>query len=356
MQRANYARGLRFLPIVAFITTVGFISANAQSVYTDPVGFVTLTTIGNGLQYSGLPMTQVPVLRGTMGTITANQIPVNSTLTPGQYNENTQGAQYYIEDALSTIPASAGYSDDIVSNDANNVYTAVPMGSVFNYGDSFKIYPHWTLDSLFGTNNSVAAVAGAATASASDNIFVWNPVGQTSVEYWYRTSGSSPGWRTTVSTTTDAGQVPLYVDQGLEIQRKVTGPGGTNINFQVVGGVKLSNTVTVCPFVSPDGLAYVADMYATSVTPAALNLYTGNANTGVNGGATASAADNVFVWNPAGQTSVEYWYRTSGSSPGWRTTVSTTLDAGTNVIAIGSVLKIERKSSPEFTWTIPAQY
>ncbi len=50
MQTARYPRGLRFLPKVVLITTVGLISAaigfqaSAQitNVYTAPVGFITL--------------------------------------------------------------------------------------------------------------------------------------------------------------------------------------------------------------------------------------------------------------------------------------------------------------------------
>ena len=57
MQRATNARGLRFLPKLAFITTVALVSAaisyqaTAQNVYTDPVGFITLSVVASGYSY-----------------------------------------------------------------------------------------------------------------------------------------------------------------------------------------------------------------------------------------------------------------------------------------------------------------
>jgi len=360
MQSAYHARSLRLIPKLAFTITIGLITtvasykAAAQSVYTDPVGFITLTSTGNGYSFLGLGMTQVPVQRGLITSSAAGGKIAISGLTAGQYNTVLAGGvqvpAYYIED-LGSNSTYVGLSDDIVSNDANYIYTSTDDSAYILAGDSFKIYPHETLNSVFGTSNQLGIVYGSNTAAQADNIFVWNPVTQTAASYFYRSQGSI-GWRGPAGSTVDAGNTPLYVDQDIEIQRKqVT---GTNVNFLLVGAVKLGPTITSVPG-GPGSYVFVGDMYATSVTLGGLNLYTGNPNTGVFGSNTAAEADNVYIWNPTTQSSVSYFYRSQGSI-GWRGPQGTTIDASTNVIPLGSVIQIQHKTATPFNWTIPAQY
>jgi hypothetical protein len=354
MQQAQHARGWNFLPKLTFVITIGLITAatgfqaRATDVFTDPVGFITLNPVPNGFAFLGLGLTQIPAVRGLAGTAVGQQIPVNVTLTPGQFNSTSEGAQYYIEN-VNTNSANAGFSDDIVSNDAANVYTANSDGAFIANGDGYKIYPHQTLNTVFGPQNQ-AGLVGSNTQANADAIGIWNPVTQATQFYWYRTTGATPGWRGPAGTATDAGNTPLYVDQDILIQSKYA---TTTNSLQLVGAVKLGATKTVVPSV---GYAFVGDMYATSLTLSNLNLFTGNVNTGVIGSNTQANADAVGVWSPATQSLVFYWYRTSGATPGWRGPQGTAIDAGTNVLALGSVLQIQRKYTPAFTWTLPPQY
>jgi len=353
MQRVQHARGWSFLPKVTFIITLGLITAatgfkaSAVDVFTDPVGFITLNPVPNGFAFIGLGMTQIPAVRGVVGTVSSQQVPVNSTLTPGQFNATSQGAQFYIENVGTT--SNQGFSDDIVSNDAANVYTANNDTGFLVSGDTFKIYPHQTLNTVFGPQNQ-AGLVGSNTLANADNIVVFNPVSQASAIYWFRTSGATPGWRGPAGVATDAGNTPLYVDQSIVIQSKYA---TTTNKVLLVGAVKLGKTQTVVP---STGFAFVGDMYATSLTLSNLNLFTGNPNTGVIGSNTLANADNIAVWDPVAQSSVIYWFRTSGATPGWRGPQGVATDAGTNVLAIGSVLQIQRKYAPSFLWTLPAQY
>jgi uncharacterized protein (TIGR02597 family) len=362
MQRANYARGLRFLPKVAVVTTVGLISAAicyqaaAQvNVYTDPVGFITLTSTANGYSFLGIGMTQIPAARGLVTSVSGTTVALPG-LTAGQYNtvlaNGVQTPAYYIEDVTSN-GTYAGYSDDIISNDANNVYLSANPTGLINAGDNFKIYPHQTLNTVFGTANQSQIVFGSNTSSEADSIYVWNPSSQSTVgPYFYRSQGSI-GWRGPAGTTIDAGNTPLYIDQGVELQRKQA--TGTNVNFQVVGAVKLGPTITSVPG-GPGSYVFVANMLATSLELTNMNLYTGNPATGVFGSNTSSEADNIYVWNPVSQSEVgPYFYRTQGSI-GWRGPAGTTIDAGTNVWPIGTVFEIFHKTATPFNWTIPAQY
>jgi uncharacterized protein (TIGR02597 family) len=354
MQQAQHARGWNFLPKLTFVITIGLITAatgfqaRAVDVFTDPVGFITVNPVPNGLAFIGLGLTQIPALRGVVGTVSGQQVPVNSTLTPGQFNATSEGAAYYIED-VNTNGATAGFSDDIVSNDAANVYTADSDGAFLATGDTFKIYPHQTLNTVFGPQDQ-AGLVGSNTSALADNIIVWNPVTQNSATYWYRANSGTPGWRGPAGVGTDAGNTPLYVDQDVEVQSKYA---KTTNSVILVGAVKLGPTITVVP---STGLAFVGDMYATSLTLSNLNLHTGNVNTGVIGSNTAALADNVIVWDPVVQGGVTYWYRANSATPGWRGPQGVGTDAGTNVLPLGCVLKIQRKYAPAFTWTLPAQY
>jgi len=313
MQQAQHARGWNILPKLTFVITIGLITAasgfkaSATDVFTDPVGFITLNPVPNGFAFVGLGMTQIPALRGLVGTASGQQVPLNSTLTPGQFNATSEGAAFYIEDVTVGSP-NAGFSDDILSNDAANVYTANSDGAFLANGDAFKIYPHQTLNSVFGPQNQ-AGLAGSNTLANADNLVVFNPVTQSPQTYWYRTTSATPGWRGPAGTGVDAGNTPLYVDQGIEIISKYS---FTTNKIVLVGGVKLGNTQTVVP----QGFAFVADMYATSLTLSNLALYTGNPNTGVYGSNTLANADNIVVFDPVAQSPVTYWFRTTSATPG----------------------------------------
>jgi uncharacterized protein (TIGR02597 family) len=358
MQRANYARGLRFLPKVVALTTVGLISAaiayqaTAQvNVYTDPVGFITLTSVASGYSYQGLGLTQIPALRGAITAVSGTQVTLNSALTAGQYNAaNVVGAttepSYFIE---YTSGAMIGVTDDILSNDTAAVYTSTADGA--SAGDTFKIYPHWTIGTVFGPTNQ-AGYQGGASVSTADNILVWNPITQGPVQYWYKTStlGGGTGWRQG-ATTFNAANAVLYIEQGFSVLRRAASP----VSVQLVGGVKLSNTVSF--IYGPSKYTYAGNVEAAGIPLGASGLYTGNPATGVQGGASVSTADNVLIWNPTTQGPVQYWYKTStlGGGTGWRQGALTS-DASTNTIPLGGMAKILRRSGSGFNWTIPAQY
>jgi len=142
----------------------------------------------------------------------------------------------------------------------------------------------------------------------------------------------------------------LYIEQGIQIQRKVAG----NVAVQLVGGVKLSNTLSV---VVGNVYTFCGNVEAAGIPLGTSTLYTGNPATGLNGGTSASAADDVIIWNPAAQGSATYYYKTGGlGGTGWRSASSTSIDASTNQIPLGAFAQIQRKIPGQFTWSIPAQY
>jgi uncharacterized protein (TIGR02597 family) len=351
MQRVHHARGWSFLPKVTFIITLGLITAatgfkaSAIDVFTDPVGFITLTSVGNGFSYVSLGMTQIPALRGVVNAVAGQKLTLNSTLTPNQYIGPGGATQFFIE---ITSGPNAGLTDDIISNDTAAVYTASDDSAQVAATETFKIYPHWTLDTAFGPP-ATSGLNGASTLGGADNLLVWNPLAQGSATYWYRTTGATPGWRDSFSTTINRGTNVLYIDQGIVVQRKVTGTASTLL----VGGVKLGPTII--PAVA-SGYTYAGMVYASSYTLNSSQLFTTNSATGVAGASTLGGADNVFIWDPIAQGSATYWWRSTGATPGWRDSFSTTIDRGTNALPFGAVMVVQRKGATPFNYTAPAPY
>ncbi len=369
MRTANYARGLRFLPIVAFITTVGFLSANAQSVYTSPVGFITQVANASEVTLWGLPMTQIPVQVGNVGTIISNEMTDTSgSWTGGQFNVTGQGAPCEIEFLSPTGSTTnwqyAGLVDEVVATVAPNiVYTSDQNdGSLIAAGYRYQIRPAWTMNSLFGTTDQAGLQGGTGSANA-DEIEVWNPASQGySIVYYYKTNsgGGGVGWRGPQGSSVNAGTNIIYVDSSLYINRR----GNTNVNVQLVGGVKYSDVnqpsvgQTIIP-IGPSGVSVVGYVYASSFTMGSVNLYNGSTLTGVQGGTGSANADEVEVWNPASQGySIVYYYKTNsgGGGIGWRGPQGSSVDASTNVIPLGTSLYINRRNANSFNWTPPQPY
>jgi len=375
MQKANHARGLRFLSKLAFITTVGLISAAiayqapAQTVVTDPVGFITLTATGvtstAGLyNLWSLGMTQVPVLRGLTTTISGKQVTLDQALSPGQYNEsNTVGSafdpSYFVE---FTSGPYAGFMDDIVSNDTAAIYTATDDSGTISAGVTYKIYPHWTIGLVFGPQNQ-AGLQGGGSGAAADEIEVWNPITMSSAAgtYYYKTTTAlgGTGWRSTGNTSINVSNTVLYIDQGIEVERR-TGAG--NVNLLLVGAVKLSNTISVIYGTNSigTGFTFAGNVYPAGIPLGTSGLYTGNSATGLNGGGSGAAADEVLVWNPNAQSfaATTYYYKTTTAlgGTGWRSTGNTSIDCSTNQIPLGDIVKIQRRIKGSFNWIVPQPF
>ena len=350
MQRASATRGLRFLPKLAFITTVGLITAAtsyqalATDVFTDPVGFISYTAVPHGLSFFGFSMTRLPALRGVTGAAVGTKIPINATLTIGQFNPGP--TNYFFE---ITSGPNAGFLDDVVSNDTGNVFTLFDDSAIVTANATYKIYPHWSPDTVFGTPTQ-SGLVGGSSALAADNVIVWDPVHQAGATYFYRTNtnGAGPGWRGPQGLTTPAGTNTWYLDQGVQVLRL---GGTTNLIEQLVGGVKLGPTLVPIA-AGPNGLTFPGFVYATSTTMDGAGLFTTNSATGVLGGSSALGADNVIIWNAVAQAGATYFWRTNtnGAGPSWRGPQGLTTPAGTNVIAIGSIFKILRASGGSFNW------
>jgi uncharacterized protein (TIGR02597 family) len=346
---------LRFLPKLAFITTVALVSAaisyqaSAQNVYTDPVGFITLTAVGTTVQGSspansfwGLGMTQIPSLRGVVTAVTTNQLAI-SGLSAGAYNQGAEGPLYYIEDVNSNS-VYAGFTDDIVANDANYVYLANNDAAYIVANDNYKIYPHWTLSTLFGATDQ------AGLAPSTDKVLVQNPLTKNFTSYYYLNASKTvtAGWKNSANNA-DASNVPLYGDQGIIVSRGIT----TNLTYLYVGGVKLGKSQI--PVIGP-GYTFVGNQYASSgITLGTSGLYQtgGNPTNSV-----VPGSDFVLLHNDTSGAFISYYYLNASKTvtAGWKNSANNA-DATNVQLPLGANVVIQLQAGHNgFTWAAPSPY
>jgi hypothetical protein len=329
----------------------------AVDVFTDPVGFITITA--NGTTGPGAPaysllalgMTPLPVSRGNIGAgPSGTKVPVSDTLTPGAFNAVAAGPQYYIE---VTSGGVVGFTDDIVSNDAANVFTGTNDSGLPIASQTYKIYPHWTLASAFGAADQAGLNPG--TPSSADQILIQNPITKAFTTYFFATASKtlSAGWKNAATGNTDASLTPLYQDQGLLVNRQVA----TNLTVKVVGGVKLG--MTISPLIGP-GYNLGANMYASSSnTLATSGLFTDGNSTDSFVAGTPSSADQVLIHNDATGVFSTYFFATASKtlSAGWKNAATGNTDASNTSIPLGAFVLINLQAGHNgFNWKFPPPY
>ncbi len=330
------------------------VSANAQSVTTDPVGFTTLTVNAKpasirGFTYLSLDLTQLPAYKGLVTAVSSSGSPTVLTFpahsfSTGQYDniayvEVTNGSNAGRISVIATTTDSASASTLTLADDISSSVTANTS--------TVKVTPMWTFGTAFGVNNS-AGFQGGVTPSSSDVVQLFKPSTGASTLYYYNTTNSR--WQTGAA---DATNVVIPPNVGLLIERKTT----SAFSFNLAGAVKLGPTGVFIQGGSnsgnPTNINIVANPYpAASLTLANSNLYTGNLATGVLGGVTPSSSDQVIFYNSSTGASTIYYYNTTNSR--WQTGAS---DASNVVISDGTSIVIKRQpSNGSFIWYVPQPF
>lgn len=247
------------------------------------------------------------------------------------------------------IPAYAEFENgsmvDIASSTANkSLSMADNLSGVASVGAVYRIRGHFTIASLFGTNNETGLQSGGNTVQA-DNIMVLTPQTQQTITIFYYDDGVNHGWLTADYTPAD--NLVVYPEQGLLVRRVAAG----NRDLYLCGPIKTG--VTVAP-VQP-GYNLVGTLKSLNpMSLGALNLYTGDQATGLASGGNTADSDTLVVAQPDGTTATYFYYRDNFGNEGW-------LDANYNLSAdvlinAGSSFFVHRLSTNgAFNWTIPAE-
>src|SRR5262249_11249370 len=248
------------------------------------------------------------------------------------------------------LPAYAEFDNGSMVDIASSASTtkslslAGSMGGMASPGDVYRIRAHFTIASLFGTNNETGFKAGGNTAQA-DNVMVVIPQTQQTLTIFYYDDGVNRGWLTADYNPAD--KLVIYPEQGLLVRRVASG----DRHVYLCGPVKTGVTMV------PVDLGYNLVGTLKSLRPvnlSALNLYTGNAATGLASGGNTAQADTLLVVQPDGTTTTYFYYKDNFGNEGW-------LDANYNFsatvpIKAGSAFFIHRLApNSGFNWTIPAE-
>jgi uncharacterized protein (TIGR02597 family) len=185
MQTARYARGLRFLPKVAFtITTVALISAaigyqaSAQSVYTQPVGFYQVAATNGSDTLVTLPFEQVPAFVGTVSAFSGSQLTVSGspawTPTTQWASPNAEGLMPYYVQITSGAKAGAVYT--ITNNDASSLYVQLAPEdlSTVAAGDYLQIVQFWTLGTALPASSGIVPSTSSLAAGRRTQVLFPN--------------------------------------------------------------------------------------------------------------------------------------------------------------------------------------
>jgi hypothetical protein len=330
-------------PNMARFIRLHIITSNLQSFSPIWIGSDTLiqgTTTGTASRTTFFSQRMVlPVLYA--GTVSSLQ---NTALTDTNANWTTS------EFGSGGVPAYAEFDNGSMADIASSASTtkslslAGSLGGMASPGDPYRVRAHFTVASLFGTNNETGLKSGGNTAQA-DNIMVLIPQTQQSLTIFYYDDGVNHGWLTADYTLAD--NVVVYPEQGLLVRRVASG----DRNLYLCGPVKTG--VTMVPV--DRGYNLVGTLKSLSpVSLGALNLYTGNPVTGLASGGNTAQADTLQVVQPDGTSATYFYYKDNFGNEGW-------LDAnynlsGTVPIKAGSAFFIHRlPANTGFNWTIPAE-
>jgi len=315
-------------------------SAWATIETTSPVYVGASTTVlGNGGSGSKLTVFSQRMVQpiAFAGKISSTQnttlTDTNATWADGQFG--TSGTQAYVEFDNGVMVECANSSAS-----SQSLTLAGSLSGIASAGDSYRVRPHMTIASLFGTNNETGLKTGT-TAAQADNILLQMAESQATLTIFYASNQFFHGW--VKGDLSAADQQVVYPEEGVMVVRKAPG----DLSLFTCGPVKTG--ITVVP-IEP-GYNLVGTLKSlSSFTLGALNLYTGSLATGMAPGFSASGSDNVVVMAPDGTTTT-YFYHTVG---GW---VDGNLNAAANVpIAAGSAFFLKRLNADgPFNWTIPAE-
>jgi len=341
------AQLIKLLYVIAVIS-ISVPTLHSQSTVSTPiVGFNTLNVrsksgANNALSFISLNLTRPKAFSGVVGTKSINgfgQSVVtfsNNFFIANQFNASTN--RHYLQVKSG---GNNGLVSEVIATASNSITLADNLDAILeNNTTSFDIIPFWTLSTAFPSG---AGLKTGTSAAAADNITIIELPSGVAQAYFYNSSANQ--WRKGI---TDSSHVIIPPGSGILVTRKETSSVGILISGQVPMGP--TQTDIVGGTSTAARLTYVSNPYPiASRTLATSGLYTGNANTGLVGGTSSAAADNLTIYNPSTGVADTYYYNTSFNQ--WRKGIT---DSSNVTIPEGSAIVISRKANRgAFEWYIP---
>ena len=344
---------------IAAAAACGFAGAQTTA-YTTPVGYMTIPIPGTGgvgtsrlqIANQGL-LPNGPAAAGGGATVSFSGTTLTDTagaFTPSAF-VNGSIDSHVLE--ITSAGLLQGALSWISANTATTITTDDDLSGAGS-GASYRVWKAYTMATLFGDPPAPTVLGGGADGVSADTVQILDPVSNTYTSFFYKNSGKGgTGWRSSDVGIASPKDTAIFPNDGMVILRKQSGPG----SLVVSGSVKTGATSVR---VEGNGSSTVLNILANQVpvnqiTPALSGLYTGNAATGLKGGADAVEADTILVFNAAANSYTTFFYKSSGKGgTGWRSSDPAITVPQDYAFPSDSSLLIQRKAGAAFNWKIPS--
>jgi uncharacterized protein (TIGR02597 family) len=242
----------------ALLTSCAF----AQTVATDPVGYVTVETNANSDSKSGIALLRPSALSSSVSVVSTNTVTAS-----GAFGDVTTNIHYLSFNS----GALASQWFQVLSTSGNDLTLSADVSAATS-GDSFEVRPFWTLDSLFPSGEGIPA--SADVDSPVSFVLLNNPEAEgtnhapTGVFFYHDGSQGPAGWYN-FDGLASAGSQPLSPDSFITIRNLTGAPIATvvagTVPVNVIGNSVLSRSAG-----SQDSLVY--NPYPASITLGSSNL------------------------------------------------------------------------------------
>ncbi len=302
----------------------------AQTAHTVPVGALSFTINGGSVAVPvstsfAIPLLDTPLATGAgvarISSITATTV----TATGAGWTVGALATPAFPYAFRITSGAASGTTMAVTANTADTLTTTgvdlTTLGLVSGAsGDSFRLIPVDTLNTLFGA----ATLLGGASAAEADIVILSS---SSQLAYYYNSSLAR--WVRTTGPTTDRGNTPIPPDSALTITRK-----SSAMILRFTGRVPDVRFSLVVPNA---GATYTHAGFPTDITLGALSLQT--ALTGWVSAPAASSADTLSVG--IGADSLSYFH--NGSN--WQRTTGPATNRNAITITAGTPILIFKRGS-----------
>jgi uncharacterized protein (TIGR02597 family) len=340
---------LRFLPLPAVaLLAISVAHVQAQSVPTEPVGFMTFDLpVGSDTRIA-TPLAKAPAFTGSVASrsgfvLNFSNAALGSFTAKPHYLLVADGPQ-------------AGMMFDIASNTATSI-TLVDNGvqpSGLTEGVRVRVIEYWTVGSLFpAADRGVSFTASASTLGnvRRTQILLPNTTGEginrsASTTLFFSSDSSDGFWRTTTATGVNANDTVLLPDSFFIVRNPAT--AATGLKLTVVGSV-LDNPITIqidrVGGASNDN--YVSMSRPMDISLRNLGLIESGAFLPSTSNLGSGRRDQLLVFDNAAlginkSASATYFYVGTAENGVWRSTANTSLDVSDTLIPAGSGIVIRK--------------
>ncbi len=323
----------RILPLACLSAAILSGVASAQTTATTtPVGFVTVTipaavnsTTPSNAAIS-VPLYGTAAFQGTIASVdSSNAFSLSgAAFTASQYSSST--SPYFVRIMSGT---SVGRFFLISANTATQLTvntSGADLTTLLSVGDSAQIVPANTLGSLFGS--TAPGFLTAASAIGADNVYLWN--GTT----WELYFNNGTHWLKSGNLNPNLDSTIIYPDEGIFISRHDTsGP----LTITLMGTVP---STTEQSELAGAGSSFLPNRFPLDTQLVNLGLQN---SPNWKAGASASQADNVYVWNTANSTWEVYFY----TGAHWQKSGNLNPNLDATVISAGTSVFVTRSSASQ---------